>query len=488
MKDKAVKSAAANDPADLNRRKFVRGVGTGALALGGSNVLLASTTAGKKPELSSRFPDCDVDVVVVGGGFAGVTAARDCRENGFSTLILEARNRLGGRTFTTEFEGHTIELGGAWIHWSQPFIWAEKERYGLEIIETPGFAPDKMLIRIDGEVRELDEADIYSVMEGFRTYTAAARTIFERPYDARHNWDSVLQADKISAREHLDSLDLSPLQKTAMDSFLAGNAHNTSDTLSYYDSLRWTSLAGYNDLLLWMDAVGRFKFRHGTAALIDKMIADGEPEVRLQTPVSKVQNLGDRVRVTTQGGDTITAAAAVIALPMNVLGDLAFEPALASGLIEAAQERHTGLGIKLYIRVKGDIGKVFMMADSSNRLNNIFTYHQAPDHSVLVAFGADPAAIDMYDEQAVQDALREFLPGIEVQSTFGYDWVLDPYSKGTYASYRPGWMERYYAEFQRDHGRLFFAQGDHGDGWRGFIDGAIAAGAKAADRIANSLG
>ena len=170
------------------------------------------------------------------------------------------------------------------------------------------------------------------------------------------------------------------------------------------------------------------------------------------------------------------------------MGELRFAPPWGGGLFEAARGRRTGLGIKLWWRVKGDIGKVFVRAGSSHRLNNIFTDHQAEDHTILVGFGADPSAIDMYDELAVQDSLREFLPTAEVQSTFGYDWVLDPYSKGTYASYRPGWMERYYADFQADHGRLYFAQGDHGDGWRGFIDGAIGAGAKAADRIAGSLG
>ena len=73
------------------------------------------------------------DVVVVGGGLAGITAARDLKQRGFSTIVLEASDRLGGRTYTIEDEGCTVELGGTWIYWNQPFIWAEKERYGLAI-------------------------------------------------------------------------------------------------------------------------------------------------------------------------------------------------------------------------------------------------------------------------------------------------------------------------------------------------------------------
>jgi monoamine oxidase len=61
------------------------------------------------------------DVIVVGGGFAGVTAARECALRGRrSVLLLEARDRLGGRTWSAEWKGTAIEYGGAWLHWHQP--------------------------------------------------------------------------------------------------------------------------------------------------------------------------------------------------------------------------------------------------------------------------------------------------------------------------------------------------------------------------------
>lgn len=64
---------------------------------------------------------------------AGVTAARELSAAGRRTLLLEARDRIGGRTRTEDFAGHPIELGGAWVHWSQPHLWAEITRYGLSI-------------------------------------------------------------------------------------------------------------------------------------------------------------------------------------------------------------------------------------------------------------------------------------------------------------------------------------------------------------------
>ena len=100
------------------------------------------------------------DVVIIGGGFAGVTAARDLQKRGLSTIVLEARDRLGGRTFYEERNGFHVELGGTWIHWTQPFVWAEKERYGLEVQETPGCVAERIAIKIDGQVQELQEAQL----------------------------------------------------------------------------------------------------------------------------------------------------------------------------------------------------------------------------------------------------------------------------------------------------------------------------------------
>src|SRR5947209_16575988 len=73
------------------------------------------------------------DVIVVGGGFAGVTTAREAALGGLDTLLLEARNRLGGRTWTSEWNGRDIEYGGGWVHWHQPHTYSEITRAGLEV-------------------------------------------------------------------------------------------------------------------------------------------------------------------------------------------------------------------------------------------------------------------------------------------------------------------------------------------------------------------
>ena len=76
------------------------------------------------------------DAIVVGGGLAGVTAARNLAQSGATTLLVEARERLGGRTVTQTFAGRTVDTGGAHFHWFQSAIWSEIMRYELPVVET----------------------------------------------------------------------------------------------------------------------------------------------------------------------------------------------------------------------------------------------------------------------------------------------------------------------------------------------------------------
>ena len=341
----------------FKRRQFIKTTATLAsgVALAGSSVPGAAEAASKT---SCKTPGCDYDVIVIGGGNAGAAAARDSMKNGYKTLLLEAGGRLGGRTFTADFHGTRIELGGTWVYNNQPFVWAEIERYGLEIEETPGAMPDAMyMIMKDGERLSFTEAELLEALAGWEQFTAAARTMIPRPYDILHNRDEVLAADGISALEHLNSLGLTPLQSSFCDGMIETVAHNSAAAISYAEVMRYYTLGGAS-FATFMDAVARFKLQQGTIGLINSMIEDGSPEVRLLTPVKAIKDLGDKVVVTTSAEEELTAAAVISCLPMNTVIDVDFTPPLPAGVVAAGKERHVGHGIKVYIKVEGDIGKV----------------------------------------------------------------------------------------------------------------------------------
>lgn len=479
---------------DNSRRGFMRraGAGAGAIAVGGAIGTAAAGNKTRGVQRMAKTKGVDYDVIVLGGGFAGVTAARDSSKNGYKTLLLEARDRLGGRTFTGEFAGHKVEFGGTWIHWTQPFVWSEVQRYKLGVIETPiGHVEPGTSVRVlvDGRCEILETPEqLGPVFGAFSKYFTDAGDFWERPYDVSFRWKEIIKNDKVTSQNATQKMTLTPTQKVALESYLAGLSHCFPEKSSHIEVSRWWALPGGNMAAL-VDSCGRYTFKDGTVSLINKMVEDGNAEIRLSSPVKSVDDRGDHVVVTTTSGQRFTAAAVIVGLPMNVVQNVQFSPALDPLVVEAGREKHAGSGIKLLIKVKGRLAKnkANALGPLTHPLPLVSTYMVADDHTILVMFGPDAKRIDYNDKLAVQKALRDYFPEAVVEEVHFHPWTDDPYSEGTWCNYKPGWFEKYVEHFQQDRGRVFFGQGDHGEGWRGFIDGAIGAGIGAANRVKTRL-
>jgi monoamine oxidase len=428
----------------------------------------------------------ELDVIVIGGGFAGITAARDCQRNGYKTLVLEAQDRLGGRTWTAEFGGEAIELGGTWVYNCQPFVWSEIIRYGLEIEETPGAVPDEMILLLDGKRVVLSEEQLEAVVVGWMQFTEAVRIIVPRPYDLLHNTEAALAADQVSALAHLESISLSPIEHAFCKGVLELVASGPADSVSYLDILRFYMLGG-SEFSNFMDSAARFKLKKGTAGLLNAIAEEGGAGIELNTQVRGVEDRGEHVIVKTSDGSEFRARVVVSTLPMNVIADVDFKPALPNAVIEAAQERHPGRGGKFFLKVEGQIGNIATVAPSQP-INYLMTFSESSDHTMLVAFTSDMDLVEEYNHETLQRELNVHVPGARLLSSKSHDWNSDEYAKGTWATYRPGWARQLIPELRKSNGRIHFASGDHGEGWRGTIDGAIGAGVQAAHAIRNQLG
>ena len=427
-----------------------------------------------------------VDVVVISGGFAGITAARDLKQRGFDVLLLEARDRLGGRTWHKEVNGFPVELGGTWIHWTQPFVWAEKERYGLEIQETPGCAAERIAIKIDDQVHDLQDDQLAEFVEGFHQFFAESKAVWELPYNSQHTREAIVGCDALTVADRLAALQLTPLQRTAVGGMLEILSMNQPANASYVEMMRCWSLTGWN-YELFNDTAARYKFTDGTGALVNAIVQDGGFEVALNTSVASIQQTPNGVSVITTNGEVVNAKRAVVTVPLNVLNSVAFDPPLSSVKQEASELKHVGGGYKVFFEVDGDPGAVMTLSRSTNSpLIGSFTYKRGQQHSVLAGFSLEPGALEKPLSEW-QTVLEEFLPGVRLLSTFGHDWGGDALSQGSWCTYRPGTFGRFVDELPRPEGHLVFASGDTSEGWRGFIEGAIASGSKAAVAIAKSL-
>ena len=479
----------------VSRRQFLGGAGAGvATAASVSSLGLALSGATKAAEAECGGPrraDVDYDTIVIGGGFAGVTAARELSRSGLKTLILEGRSRLGGRTFTSKLGGEKVELGGTWVHWTQPNVWTEIMHYGLEIEETVGLAsPETVIWVTDNKVKRAPAAEAFEIFgAACNEYYKEAKSIYPRPFDPFFAEQALQRVDGLSAAEYLERLPLSREQKDMMDSWLSGNGHNYPETIAYSEIMRWFALTNFN-MPTMFDAIARYKIKSGTESLLQAMMADSHAEVQLSTPVIKVEQGKDRVAVTTDYDDVITASAVVVAVPLNILGDIEYSPRLSAAKLDIARQGHTGAGVKGYIRIKQDVGNIMTYAPARNDLTpftSVFTDHSDQNGTLLIGFSADPKLIDINDQKAVEEALRPLVSGVEVTSSYGYDWNLDPFSKGTWCTFRPGHTTRYLTELQKREGSLFFAGADMANGWRGFIDGAIENGREVGHQVVKYL-
>jgi monoamine oxidase len=422
------------------------------------------------------------DVIVVGGGFAGVTAAREVALRGGSVLLLEARDRLGGRTWSADWDGIPIEYGGAWVHWHQPHTWSEITRAGLRVQVSDEAQRAHWWVgdeRRDGTIAERDAI----AERGWNRFVDGVREALPNPHDPLLALDELARFDRLSIAERLDEIELDEEERAVLEAELESLASGRLEDVGAVSVLRTHALSGYS-LALAQYTGGRVTLTHGTGGLLEAIASAAPVEILLGAPVAAVRARGDRVEVETRAGAVYEAAAAVVAVPLNVLGGIDFEPALSEGKQEAIALGQASRGVKIFLRARGD-----GLRENAIRPGHPFGYLDTEvlfdDGTQLqIGFGVDAEHCDAGDAAAVQRALDELLPGYELVAATAHDWLADEYSRGTWATHRPGWYTRHHAEMRRPEGRLLLAGSDIANGWSGFIDGAIESGLETGARAA----
>lgn len=422
------------------------------------------------------------DVIVVGGGFAGVTAAREAALRGRSVLLLEARDRLGGRTWSARWAGAQIEYGGAWVHWHQPHTFSEITRAGLRV----ALSCDADLAhwhaggeRRCGTIAERDEI----ARRGWDRFVDGVEDALPNPHDPMAAIGALTRFDRLSIAQRIDQLVLSEEERDVLVAELESLAHAPLQDAGAVSVLRWHALSGYS-LALTQYTGGRVTIVGGTGALLDAIAGAAPFERRLGVPVEAVCRRHDHVEVQTRAGEVHAARAVVLAVPLNALPSIAFEPELPEGKRAAIALGQASCGIKVFIHARGE-----PLLQNAICPGHPFGYLDTEEvrsdgTQLLVGFGVDARACEPSDVAGVQRQLDAILPGYEVIEAAAHDWLSDQFSRGTWAIHRPGWYEHHHGAMREPEGRLLLAGSDLADGWAGFIDGAIESGLHAGARAA----
>ncbi|KAJ5547725.1 hypothetical protein N7513_004959 [Penicillium frequentans] len=424
-----------------------------------------------------------LDVAVIGAGMAGIIAARDLSAKGHKVALLEARDRLGGRTYMDSACGDVLELGGAFVHWTQPHIWNELRRHG--ILVNPPIEVCRHYWLADGVVHSGSAEDFFGIVSPlFERMFADSRARFPMPFD--HTAIDNADIEKETIEDRINSLNLSSYERAVLEGALSGVVHSYRD--HGIAQLLQSAATYFGNFGAFFETAGSWSIQGGTKGLIDSILAETTAKICLSTPVTSIIDEGSQVTISTRDGQTIRARSTIVALPLNTIGDVHISPSLPPVARSMIAKKNPTMAGKIWIRIRGEIEPFSITAPAGKSpLNALRTERYVNGDTLVFCMCCDEAAIRAKDSQGVQDVLRMFIPGIEVIDIAYHSWATDEFAKGGWMMNRPGFFTTGAVDLRKPHGNIQFAGGDISDSEPGSIEGAMSSGAQAASNVSSKL-
>ncbi|MFE1343688.1 flavin monoamine oxidase family protein [Streptomyces sp. NPDC058757] len=473
----AAHEGTAPDTARVTSRRTVLKV-AGAAAVGAS-ALGVSLSSGAPAAAAGAY-----DVIVIGAGFAGVTAARELSKQGKRVLILEARHRIGGQTWTATVGGQLVEMGGTWVDpATMPHVGAELQRYGIQLQEEG--AIERLILPTPAGPLEHDVATGFAHAAELRVrlFEGSAQ-YFERPMDPLYRLDLLQSVDAKSLRDRLTELAYSPADEMLVNgetALLSGGSSTQGGltTLAHRWQLAGGTETGWNNTLRWT-------MKGGTLGLLNAMLKDSvNARLILNSPVASVADGGALRYVTTKSGVQYSAPAVIVAVPANVWQTIRFSPSLPAAHCAATTQ---GIGVasakKLWIHARSGQGRVFAQgAEGGASIPWMQAGPATAEGQLYVGFSADPN-LDVRNVAQVKAAVKQLGVDLDIISVTAHDYGNDPYSRGGWSFRKRKQLTTLYPQILQPNGKIAFASSDIANGWSGYMDGAIESGLRAVKQLA----
>jgi monoamine oxidase len=468
--------------------------------------------------VAERARECEV--VVVGAGYSGLAAARHLVRAGVDTLVLDARHRVGGRSFTEVSQaGYTVDRGGQWIGPTQEHLAALAAELGVATFPT--FTQGQGVELRDGTrhlyVGLIPTSDPEGAADGIACMLQLDLAAFDVPVEAP--WDAAdaaaLDAQTLATYfdAHLTSASARAILEVAVKAIFGTG----SGELSLLFTLFYLHAGGgLTNLARTTGGAQERRFAGGSQQLAEGMAAELGERVLLGAPVESVTYDADHVtvgaRLVPPGADPADPAAAhhglrvrarraILAMAPALCGRLDFSPPLPGNRDQLAQRMPMGAVTKVHVVYD----EPFWRADGLNGqivapgavLESAFD--NSPDdasHGAIVGFVAgdecrrmETAGPAARQAAVLDDLARAFGPQARTPvEIVEQHWPAEPFTRGgPVAISAPGALTALGPALRRPVGPLHWAGTETATQWCGYLDGALSAGLRAADEVLHAL-
>ncbi len=448
----------------------------------------------------------EADVIVVGAGLAGLSAARTIAAAGRSVVVLEARDRVGGRIVNHDLgDGKVVEMGGQWAGPGQDRILALAAECGIDTFPT--YDTGKKVLYFGGKrgtysgsIPKISPVVLFDIGQAQARFESLAKKVpTDAPWKAaraRH-WDG--QTFGAWIRRNTATAGAATLLALGTEAVFAAEP----DELSLLHVLFYSHSGGsFQRLIDTTGGAQQDRFVGGSALIAEKLAGQlGQEVIRLSAPVTKINFTGRQLAATTPAGQ-FEAEKIIVTVPPLLAGRIEYEPALPSWREQLTHRAPMGAVIKCQViyhepfwREAGLSGQ----ATSDGAGSRVVFDNTPPDGSpgVLLAFcegdearrlGRQPAQVRR--EEVIASLVRYFGP--KAASTAGYaelDWQREPWSLGCYGTlFGPSVWTRYGQALTTPVGPIHWAGTETSPVWCGYMDGAVRSGERAAGAVLTELG
>ncbi|WP_250632928.1 flavin monoamine oxidase family protein [Rhodoflexus caldus] len=440
------------------------------------------------------------DILIIGAGFAGIAAAKKLHGLNRDFLVVEARDRIGGRTLTETFEGDiTLDLGAKWLGPTQQLVWEWVHETNAVTYET--YNTGRNILSYKGKISHytgtipkigiLSLLDLGNAINQLEKLAATIDTLQPWQHPKAERYDEMTLRTWI--RQHTRTEAARHMLEIGIQTVFAAESSEISLLFALFYLRSGDNL---ETLISITNGAQQTILKEGTQGLLKKVAAPFADRIVLQSPVQKIVQDATGVTAHTAQG-IIRARKCILTVPPALLERIRFEPPLPQQKAQLCQRMPMGAAMKCFAvypvpfwRKHGLSGQVisdefpvkvtFDVGQGDNDYGKMLVFVEGNDARNFISLPPD-----MRKQMVLETLVRFF--GKEAAFPLFYTdkcWTEEEWTRGCYVGLMaPNTLTHFGPHLRTPFGNIHFAGTETADRWNGYLDGAIQSGYRAAEEL-----